>query len=231
MKKVLLNVVEMILMFVLFTAGFWLFCTMVMEGAHVNAALPVYNEYGAVVLENGHTVTLPVVVSDEIYTDSHGATAAGWEIEEAIRKIMLEAGGESEADIRAHVEVDLKRLLYCQVVGGYDDWGTSLWGVTHSHGFLETNTRLWTPEAEPTDLVRAIWWDVWWNGYLSDFRVQNYRSGWYHSSTWSTPAYQIGASYYSINNYQDFSMFDLDENGVLGYPKWAWEDWFEVCEK
>lgn len=231
MKKVLLNVVEMVLMFVLFTAGFWLFCTMVMEGAHVNAALPVYNEYGAVVLENGHTVTLPVVVSDETYTDSHGATAAGWEIEEAIRKIMLEAGGESEADIRAHVEVDLKRLLYCQVVGGYDDWGTSLWGVTHSHGFLETNTRLWTPEAEPTDLVRAIWWDVWWNGYLSDFRVQNYRSGWYHSSTWSTPAYQIGASYYSINNYQDFSMFDLDENGVLGYPKWAWEDWFEVCEK
>lgn len=231
MKKVLLNVVEMVLMFVLFTAGFWLFCTMVFEGAHVEAADAVYNEYGAVVLENGHTVTLPVVVSDEIYMDSHGATAAGWEIEEAIRKIMLEAGGESEADIRAHVEVDLKRLLYCQVVGGFDDWGTSLWGVTHSHGFLETNTRLWTPEAEPTDLVRAIWWDVWWNGYLSDFRVQNYRSDYYHSLTWSVPAFSIGRSYYSWSIWQDFSMFDLDENGVLGYPEWAWKDWFEVSDK
>lgn len=154
---------------------------------------------------------------DTLYFDSHGAYAWGWEIEEAMRKIMLEAGGESEEDIRAHVEVDLKQLLYCQTVGGYDDWGTSLWGVTHSHGYLETNTRLWTPEAEPTELVRYIFWDVWKNGYFSDFRVQNYRSGWYHSLTWSIPAYQIGNSFYSINIWQDFSMFNLDENGVLGY--------------
>ena len=231
MKRVLKDIFALGLMIVLFGLGFWLFCTMVFEGAHVEAVDAVYNEYGAVVLENGHTVTLPVVVSDEVYTDSHGATAAGWEIEEAIRKIMLEAGGESEADIRAHVEVDLKRLLYCQVVGGFDDWGTSLWGVTHSHGFLETNTRLWTPEAEPTDLVRAIWWDVWWNGYLSDFRVQNYRSDYYHSLTWSVPAFSIGRSYYSWSIWQDFSMFDLDKNGVLGYPEWAWKDWFEVSEK
>lgn len=218
------DIFELSLMVLIFTAIFWLFCTMIVEGAYAEAA-------DVIELENGHTVTLPIVKSDEIYTDSHGATAAGWEIEEAIRKIMLEAGGESEADIRAHVEVDLKRLLYCQVVGGYDDWGTSLYGVTHSHGFLETNTRLWTPAAEPTDLVRAIWWDVWWNGYLSDFRVQNYKKDWYHSPLWSIPAFSIGRSYYSINIWQDFSMFDLDENGVLGYPEWAWEDWFEGSEK
>ena len=224
------DIFELGLMVFFFAVGFWLFCTMIVEGAHAEAVEPVYNEYGDVILENGHVVTLPVVTSDEIYTDSHGATATGWEIEEAIRKIMLEAGGESEADIRAHVEVDLKRLLYCQVVGGYDDWGTSLWGVTHSHGFLETNTRLWTPDAEPTDLVRAIWWDVWWNGYLSDFRVQNYKKDWYHDPLWSIPAFSIGASYYSINKWQDFSMFDLDENGVLSYPDWAWGGWNGVSD-
>jgi hypothetical protein len=208
LKKYVLNAIDILGGLGVFALALWLW---------LGLATSCDAREASVVLENGREVQLPVIQYDELYVDSHGAEAYGWEIEEAIRKIMLEAGGEGQDDIRAHVEVDLKQLLYCQTVGGYDDWGTSLYGVTHSHGYLETNTRLWTKEAEPTDLVRAIWWDVWNNGYFSDFRVQNYRSGWYHSLTWSTPAYQIGRSFYSINIWQDFSMFDLDENGVLRY--------------
>lgn len=143
---------------------------------------------------------------NELLTDSRGATAERWEIEECIRELMLEAGGESAADIREHAAVYCKRLLYTQTVGGFDDWGTTLYGVIHSHGFLETYPYIWTERAEPTDEVREIFWDVWYNGYDTDFRVQNFRSGYY--ADWSIPAYQIGESYYGINPWQDFSMFE-----------------------
>lgn len=213
-KTVLLDICDVTLGLLLFTGLIWL--SFGLMAGRVGA------QEASVVLEDGREVLVPILDSDTLYSDSHGAQAYGWEIEEAMRKIMLEAGGESQADIRAHVEVDLKQLLYCQTVGGYDDWGTSLWGVTHSHGYLETNTRLWTPEAEPTDLVRAIFWDVWVNGYFTDFRVQNYRSGWYHDPLWAIPAWQIGDSFYSYNIWQDFSLFALDENGVLPYPAEWW---------
>ena len=141
------------------------------------------------------------------YTDSRGATAYGWEIEECIRELMLEAGGESETDIREHAAVYCKQLLYTQTVGGYDDWGTSLHEIVYSHGYAETYPFIWTEAANPTDTVREIFWDVWINGYTSDFRVQNFRKGWYHSELWSIPAYSIGNSYYGINRWQDFSLW------------------------
>jgi len=144
---------------------------------------------------------------DTLFTDSRGATAYGWEIEECIRECMLEAGGESEADIREHCAIYCKQLLYTQTIGGFDDWGTSLYGIVHSHAYAATRDYIWTEAAAPTDKVREIFWDVWNNGYDSDFRVQCFRSGYYHDLTWSIPAYQIGNSYYSINIYQDFSMF------------------------
>lgn len=143
---------------------------------------------------------------DRVYVDSRGAKAYGWEITEAIRLLMLECGGESDEDIRAHCEVVVKQLAYAQAVGGWDDWGTTLYGVLHSHAYLETNGRIWTAEANPTEKLAEIFWDVWNNGYESDFRVQCFRSGWYHS--WAIPAYQIGDTYYSINPWQDFSMFE-----------------------
>jgi len=152
-----------------------------------------------------------------LYTDSRGAEAYGWEIEECIRELMLEAGGESEEDIREHAAVYCKQLLYAQTVGGYDDWGTTLHGIVHSHGYEETYPNIWTPAADPTDRVREIFWDVWFNGYTSDFRVQVFRKGWYHSTVWATPSYQIGNSYYSVNIWQDFSMFDLNTES-------GWED-------
>lgn len=153
-----------------------------------------------------HDIGCPDPWLNELLTDSRGATAERWEIEECIRELMLEAGGESEADIREHAAVYCKRLLYTQTVGGFDDWGTTLYGVVHSHGFLETYPYIWTEQAEPTDEVREIFWDVWYNGYDSDFRVQNFRSGYY--ADWSIPAYQIGSSFYGINPWQDFSMFE-----------------------
>lgn len=145
---------------------------------------------------------------NELLWDSRGATAERWEIEECIRELMLEAGGESEEDIREHAAVYCKRLLYTQTVGGYDDWGTTLHEVVHSHGFLETYPFIWEERAIPTETVREIFWDVWNNGYDTDFRVQNFRTEYYHSLKWSIPAYQIGKTFYSINIYQDFSMFE-----------------------
>ena len=140
-----------------------------------------------------------------LYTDSRGATAYGWEIEECIRELMLEAGGESEEDIREHASVYCKQLWYTQTVGGYDDWGLTLHEVVYSHGYVETWPNIWTEAAEPTETVREIFWDVWNNGYTSDFRAQVFRKDWYHSLIWSIPAYSIGRTYYSINIWQDFS--------------------------
>lgn len=141
-----------------------------------------------------------------VFTDSRGATAYGWEIEECIRELMLEAGGECEEDIREHAAVYCKQLLYTQTVGGYDDWGTTLHEIVYSHGYEETYPNIWTPAGDPTDQVREIFWDVWVNGYTSDFRVQSYRSEFYAS--WSIPAFSIGNTYYGINPWQDFSMFE-----------------------
>lgn len=142
-----------------------------------------------------------------LYTDSRGAVAYGWEIEECIRELMLEAGGESEEDIREHAAVYCKQLLYTQTVGGYDDWGLTLHEVVYSHGYAETWPNIWAEAAEPTETVREIFWDVWNNGYTSDFRVQVFRKDWYHSPVWSIPAYQIGRTCYSINIWQDFSLW------------------------
>ena len=141
-----------------------------------------------------------------VFVDSRGAEAYGWEITEAIRLLMLETGGESDEDIRAHCEVIVKQLEYTQTVGGWDDWGTTLYGILHSHSYTQTNSRIWTEEAAPSERLQEIFWDVWYNGYETDFRVQCFRSDCFHS--WAIPAYQIGNTYYSINPWQDFSMFE-----------------------
>lgn len=146
-----------------------------------------------------------------LYTDSRGATAYGYEIEECIREAMLECGGESKEDIREHIAVYCKQLLYTQTVGGYGDWGTTLYEIIHSNSYYETRDNIWNPEAEPTDSLREIFWDVWNNGYTSDFRVQCFRRDEYHDNRWAIDAYQIGKTYYSINKWQDFSMFDIQE--------------------
>lgn len=142
----------------------------------------------------------------QVFVDSRGAKAYGWEITEAIRLLMLETGGESDEDIRAHCEVIVKQLEYAQTVGGWDDWGTTLYGILHSHSYTQTNGRIWTEEAAPSERLQEIFWDVWYNGYETDFRVQCFRSDCFHS--WAIPAFQIGNTYYSINPWQDFSMFD-----------------------
>lgn len=167
---------------------------------------------------------------DKLYYDSHGAEAYGWELEEAVRLMMLECGSYTvpEADKREHCAVLCKQLLYTQTVGGYNGWGTTLWGVMHAgNTYLQTAPRIWNDEAEPTEEIVEIFWDVWTNGYLTDFRVQNYRTDYFFEGDWSYPAYSIGTTYYSINRWTDFSMFDLDENGVLGYSS---RDWFEPEE-
>ena len=191
----------------------------------------------SVVLEDGREVYEPVLVSDALYYDSHGAEAYGWEIEEAIRLMMLECGSYkvSEADKREHCAVLCKQLLYTQTVGGYNGWGTTLWGVMHaSNTYLQTAPRIWNEEAEPTEEIAAIFWDVWCNGYSTDFRVQNYRTDYFFEGDWSCPAYSIGTTYYSINQWQDFSMFDLGWDGVLGYSSLdaveVEEDWFKPEE-
>lgn len=212
----------------------WIFAVMLFAGS-------VSSVEASVVLEDGREVYAPVLVSDAVYYDSHGAEAYGWEITEAIRLMMLECGSYTvpEADKREHCAVLCKQLLYTQTVGGYNGWGTTLWGVMHaSNTYLQTAPRIWNEEAEPTEQIAAIFWDVWTNGYSSDFRVQSYRSNYHFAEgEWAINAYSIGSTYYSRNMWQDFSMFDLGWNGVLGYSEEVWEpvveveeDWFEPEE-
>lgn len=187
----------------------------------------------AVVMLTGSAVSVkagcPEIVPDAVYYDSHGAEAYGYELIEAIRLMMLECGSYTvpEADKREHCAVLCKQLLYTQTVGGYNGWGTTLWGVMHaSNTYLQTAPRIWNEEAEPTEEIADIFWDVWCNGYSTDFRVQSYRTDYhfddYYSGggDWAINAYVIATTYYSRNYWQDFSMFDLDENGVLGYSEW-----------
>lgn len=214
----------------------WIFAVMLFAGS-------VSSVEASVVLEDGREVYEPVLVSDALYYDSHGAEAYGWELTEAIRLMMLECGSYkvSEADKREHCAVLCKQLLYTQTVGGYNSWGTTLWGVMHaSNTYLETAPRIWNEEAEPTEEIAAIFWDVWCNGYSSDFRVQSYRSDYHFAEgVWAINAYSIGTTYYSWNKWQDFSMFDLGWDGVLEYsevveevwePVEVYEDWFKPEE-
>lgn len=206
MKNVVLDIFEIGVGLAVFVLGLWLF--LMMACGRVGAADIVEYE-------------VPELDPAAVYYDSHGASAYGWELNEAMRLMMLECGSYkvSEADKREHCAVLCKQLLYTQVVGGYNGWGTTLWGVIHaSNTYLQTAPRIWTEDAEPTEEIMGIFWDVWRNGYLSDFRVQSYRLGYhFEEGVWAVNAYSIGDSFYSRNKWQDFSMFDLDENGVLWY--------------
>ena len=169
-----------------------------------------------------HTEAIDIseIDPDATYYDYYGAEAKGSELIEGIRLMMLECGASTVPveDKVEHCAVLCKQLLYTQTVGGYNGWGTTLWGVMHGgNSYLQTAPRIWTEDAEPTQEIVDVFWDVWCNGYLSDFRVQNYRTNYFFEGDWSYPAYLIGSTYYSINRWQDFSMFDLDENGVLMY--------------
>lgn len=211
----------------------WIFAVMLFAGS-------VSGVEASVVLEDGREVCEPVLMSDALYYDSHGAEAYGWELTEAIRLMMLECGSYkvSEADKREHCAVLCKQLLYTQTVGGYNGWGTTLWGVMHaSNTYLETAPRIWNEEAEPTEQIAAIFWDVWCNGYSSDFRVQSYRSDYHFAEgEWAINAYSIGNTFYSSNMWQDFSMFDLGWDGMLGYSSLEpievenEDDWFKPEE-
>lgn len=222
MKKRVLFWIDILLSIVLFLFGLWLFLTLAAR-SHAQEWLPEARE-GSVELEDGRLIFAPDIDPDALYYDSHGAEAYGSELIEAIRLMMLECGSYkvSEADKREHCAVLCKQLLYTQTVGGYNGWGTTLWGVMHaSNSYLQTAPRIWTEDANPTDEIAAIFWDVWCNGYLSDFRVQSYRLDYHFAEgDWAINAYSIGRTYYSRNFWQDFSMFDLDEDGVLGYSAW-----------
>lgn len=213
MKEVLKSTGLMILALVIFGFGMWLFLTM----ASCADAMDIYD-----------------VVQDEVYVDSRGAEAYGWELIEGIRLMMLECGSDKvpEADKREHCAVLFKQLYYTQTVGGYNGWGTTLWGIMHGgNTYLQTAPRIWTEDAEPTDEIIRIFFDVWENGYSSDFRVQCYRRDWFFQGEWAISAYQIGTTCYSINRWQDFSMFDIWEEPVKEEKKVVDEDWFRPEEK
>lgn len=208
-KIVVLDILEVGFGLAVFALGLWLF--LMMACGRVGAS-DICKRTG---LEG------PEIDPAAVYYDSHGAEAYGWELNEAMRLMMLECGSYkvSEADKREHCAVLCKQLLYTQVVGGYNGWGTTLWGVMHaSNTYLQTAPRIWNEDAEPTDEIMALFWDVWCNGYFSDFRVQSYRLGYhFEEGVWAVNAYSIENSFYSRNKWQDFSMFELDENGVLWY--------------
>lgn len=208
-KIVVLDILEIGVGLAVFALGLWLFLMM------------ACGQVGASDICERTGLEVPEIDPAAVYYDSHGAEAYGWEINEAMRLMMLECGSYkvSEADKREHCAVLCKQLLYTQVVGGYNGWGTTLWGVMHaSNSYLQTAPRIWTEDAEPTDEIKALFWDVWCNGYFSDFRVQSYRLGYhFEEGVWAVNAYSIENSFYSRNKWQDFSMFELDENGVLLY--------------
>lgn len=218
MRKIISGILAISITIILFAQGFYYSMQSLKNGidsetAEVDASAVVVTYEASPAAADSITETETVTQRDigctnywsTLYMDSRGAVAYGWEIEECIRELMLEAGGESEEDIREHAAVYCKQLLYTQTVGGYDDWGLTLHEVVYSHGYVETWPNIWTEAAEPTETVREIFWDVWNNGYTSDFRVQVFRKDWYHSLIWSIPAYSIGRTYYSVNIWQDFS--------------------------
>lgn len=177
---------------------------------------------------------------EAVYVDSRGAEAKGSELIEGIRLMMLECGSYTVPyeDKVEHCAVLFKQLLYTQTVGGYNGWGTTLWGVMHaSNTYLQTAPRIWTEDANPTEEIADIFLDTWFNGYSSDFRVQCYRTDWFFEGDWAISAYQIGTTYYSINKWQDFSMFDLNESWTESEPEpepeqiFEEDDWFEPEKK
>lgn len=116
-----------------------------------------------------------------------------WELEELIRTMYLEAGAESDLCIRCVTDV-----AFNQLNSGL--FGNTLHDVLFRPGnYDETVWRIW--DIEPSERVREIVMDVYYNGITLPKRIMFYRNWYFHDPSWSIPEFTTDNVYFSSSRW------------------------------
>ena len=117
-----------------------------------------------------------------------------WELELMIRTMFLEAGAESDECIRAVTDATFNQL-------NSGMFGDTLGAVLYRpSNFTETVYRAY--DQEPTERVRNIVLDVYYNGISLPARIVYFRNQYFHDTWWgSSPEFTIDNVYFSSSIY------------------------------
>lgn len=127
-----------------------------------------------------------------LFVSEAGYKAYEYELEYVARLVYLEARGEPVSCQRAVTEVIFNRLA-----SGL--WGDSLTEVIYADGEFEPAAYI--AESETTDEIRAIVYDVFWNGSSIPERVLFFRADYYHQWTGAVDEFAIGSTYFSSSEW------------------------------
>ena len=123
------------------------------------------------------------------------------ELEMLVILCYLEAGGESDACVKAVAEVVFNRL-------DNGTWGDTMYDVIHAPGEFEPATNVWTfcsegnaVVEERLDEIRNIVRSVWQNGVSIPSDVMFFRADYYHTWEGAIDEFAIGNVYFSSSRW------------------------------
>lgn len=148
--------------------------------------------------EQNNALTEPTDVREpfdfktDIMTGANGVQAYAYELDEVADIVWLEANGESE-----ECQAAVAAVIYNRLKSGI--WGDTLHDVISADG--EFSTFALIGEAETTPEVRAIVWDMFWNGYDIPENVMYFREGHYHNWDGAVDQFKIDNTYFSSSEW------------------------------
>lgn len=123
------------------------------------------------------------------------------ELEMLVVLCYLEAGGESDACVRAVAEVIFNRL-------DNGTWGDTVYDVIHAPGEFEPAERMWEFHSEGNavveerlDEIRQIVRGVWMHGVSIPSNVMFFRTDYYHAWAGAVDEFAIGNVYFSSSRW------------------------------
>lgn len=137
--------------------------------------------------EEGEAEAGPVLLVSEA-----GYTAYAHELEEVARLVWLEARGEPTNCQRNVCEVIFNRLA-----SGI--WGDTLTDVIYYDYAFEPAEFI--DEAETTDEIREMVYDVFWNGSELPERIMFFRADYYHQWDGAVDEFSVGRTYFSSSEW------------------------------
>lgn len=140
-----------------------------------------------------------VGIGREAYEPAFEATAD--ELEQLVILCYLEAGGESDACVRAVAEVVFNRLA-----SGI--WGETLTDVIYAPGEFEPAHMIssFDEQSDPIVIerleeIRSIIYDIYFNGCRIDADVMFFRTDYYHAWAGAIDEFNIGNVYFSSSRW------------------------------
>lgn len=127
-----------------------------------------------------------------IMTGADGITAYAAELDEVADIVWLEARGEP-----TECQEAIAAVIYNRLKSGL--WGDTLHDVITADGEFSTIAYLGTAETTPE--VRAIVWNMFWDGYDLDEDIMYFRADHYHTWRGAVDEFAIGNTYFSSSTW------------------------------